>query len=126
MSEGPESHLPLSVPVHQILLSLAGRDRHGYAVIQDIRERTDGEVVLTASTLYGALSRMLTDATIKEVKSPKPKPEDWDSRRRYYRITPFGRAVARAEALRLSRVLDQARDRGLGPEPLLDVPEVTS
>jgi DNA-binding PadR family transcriptional regulator len=113
----PESHLPLSVPVHQILLSLANQDRHGYAVIQDIRERTDGEVKLTASTLYGALSRMLSSGVITEVKNPKPNPEEWDSRRRYYRISTFGRAVARVEARRLSRVLEQARDRGLGPDP---------
>ncbi len=113
----PESHLPLSVPVNQILLSLAGGDQHGYSIIQDIRERTSGDVKLTASTLYGALSRMLEDGVIKEVKDPKPEPEDWDSRRRYYRVTEYGREVARAEAQRLSRTLDQARERGLGPEP---------
>jgi DNA-binding PadR family transcriptional regulator len=126
MSESPESHIPLSVPVHQILLSLAGQDRHGYAVIQDIRERTEGGVVLTASTLYGALSRMLSDGTIKEVQRPKPTPKDWDGRRRYYRITPFGREVARAEAHRLFRVLDQARDQGLGPDAAPDAGKGTS
>ena len=113
----PESHLPLSVPVNQILLSLAGGDQHGYSIIQDIRERTRGDVELTASTLYGALSRMLEDQLIGEVKDPKPEPEDWDSRRRYYRVTEYGREVARAEAQRLARTLDQARERGLGPEP---------
>ena len=113
----PESHLPLSVPVHQILLSLAGRDQHGYSVIQDIRERTRGDVELTASTLYGALSRMLEDQLIAEVEDPKPEPEDWDSRRRYYRVTEYGRDVARAEAGRLARTMDQAQERGLGPEP---------
>ncbi len=113
----PESHLPLSVPVNQILLSLAGGDQHGYSIIQDIRERTSGDVELTASTLYGALSRMLEDQLIAEVKDPKPEPEDWDSRRRYYRVTEYGREVARAEAQRLSRTLDQARERGLAPEP---------
>ena len=113
----PESQLPLSVPVNQILLSLAGGDQHGYSIIQDIRERTRGEVELTASTLYGALSRMLEDQVIEEVKDPKPEPEDWDSRRRYYRVTEYGREVARAEAQRLSRTLDQARERGLAPEP---------
>ena len=113
----PESHLPLSVPVHQILLSLADQDCHGYAVIQDIRKRTNGEVALTASTLYGALSRMLSDGMITEVKSPKPKAEEWDSRRRYYRISTYGRSVARVEARRLYRVLGQAMDRGLGPDP---------
>ena len=112
----PESHLPLSVPVHHILLSLAGRDQHGYSVIQDIRERTGGDVELTASTLYGALSRMLEDELIVEVDDPKPKPEDWDSRRRYYRVTEYGRDVARAEAGRLARTVDQARESGLGPE----------
>jgi DNA-binding PadR family transcriptional regulator len=120
-ARNPESHLPLSVPVHQILLSLADQDRHGYAVIQDVRERTEGEVALTASTLYGALSRMLSDGMITEVKHPRPKPEDWDSRRRYYRISTYGRAVARVEARRISRVLGQARDRGLGPDPIAEV-----
>ena len=119
----PESHLPLSVPVHQILLSLAGRDQHGYSVIKDIRERTDGEVELTASTLYGALSRMLEDGLIEEVRDPKPEPEDWDSRRRYYRVTEHGREVARAEARRLARTVDQARERGLGPEPAPQAPK---
>ncbi|MEM7417154.1 MAG: helix-turn-helix transcriptional regulator [Gemmatimonadota bacterium] len=55
----PAGHLPLSVPVHQILLSLAASDRHGYAIIKEIAERTEGDVTLTASTLYGALARML-------------------------------------------------------------------
>ncbi len=112
----PESHLPLSVPVNQILLSLAGGDQHGYSIIQDIRERTSGDVELTASTLYGALSRMLEDQLIDEVEDPKPKPEDWDARRRYYRVTEYGREVARAEARRLARTVDQARESGLGPE----------
>jgi DNA-binding PadR family transcriptional regulator len=102
--------------VHHILLSLAGRDQHGYSVIQDIRERTGGDVELTASTLYGALSRMLEDKLITEVDDPKPKPEDWDSRRRYYRVTEYGRDVARAEAGRLARTVDHARESGLGPE----------
>ena len=110
----PEHHLPLSVPVHQILLSMAESDRHGYAIIQDIRERTDGEVVLTASTLYGALSRMLTHGMIAEV--PGDEPETGGAPRRTYRITDYGRDVARAEASRLARALDQARSRGLGPE----------
>ncbi|MCH7812372.1 MAG: methyltransferase domain-containing protein [Chloroflexi bacterium] len=107
------------MPVHQILLSLADQDRHGYAVIQDVRERTDGEVALTASTLYGALSRMLTERMINEVKTPRPRPEDRDSRRRYYRVTKYGRAVARAEARRLARALELARLRR--GERILDI-----
>ncbi len=112
----PESHLPLSVPVHQILLSLADRDQHGYSIIQDIRMQPGGDTELPVSTLYGALSRMLEDQLIGEVEDPKPEPEDWDSRRRYYRLTEYGRAVARAEARRLARTVDRARERGLGPE----------
>lgn len=117
----PKSHLPLSVPVHQILLSLAGRDQHGYSVIQDIRERTMGEVELTASTLYGALSRMLEDELILEVEQPVPEPNDSDHRRRYYHITAWGREVARAEASRLLRTVDLAREKGLGPQQALNV-----
>lgn len=110
------AHLPLSVPVHQILLSVADDVRHGYAIIQDIRQRTNGEVELTASTLYGALSRMLSEGMILEVDTPVPAPDDHHSRRRYYRISPFGRSVAQAEAGRLTRTLAQASRRGLGPE----------
>ena len=110
----PTTHLPLSVPVHQILLSMAECDRHGYAIIQDIRERTDGEVNLTASTLYGALSRMLEHGMIVEIAGPEA--DTGGAPRRTYRITDFGKEVARAEARRLARALDQARSRGLGPE----------
>jgi hypothetical protein len=63
----PQHLLPLSVPVFQILLSLADRHLHGYAIIQDIRQRTDGEVVLTASTLYAAIKRMLDGGLIVEL-----------------------------------------------------------
>jgi DNA-binding PadR family transcriptional regulator len=112
--QNPASHLPLSIPVHQILLSLTASERHGYAIIQDIRSRTGGEVELTASTLYGALSRMLKDGTIEEVTDRTP--EGGDGRRRYYRVTDYGRSVAREEAGRLARVLGQARAQGLGPD----------
>lgn len=112
--QDPSSRLPLSIPVHQILLSLAGADRHGYAIIQDIRARTAGEVDLTASTLYGALSRMLADGTIEEVTDAAT--DDRDGRRRYYHVTDYGRSVAREEAGRLARALDQSRAQGLGPD----------
>ena len=111
----PESFLPLSVPVHQILLALAEGDRHGYAIIQSIRERTNGEVELTASTLYGALSRMLSDGMIVEVETDAES--DPGRRRRTYSITAHGRAVGTAEAGRLARTLEQAASLGLGPAP---------
>src|SRR5689334_10707970 len=105
----PAEHLPLTVPVFQILLSLADRDLHGYAIIQDVRERTAGEVELTASTLYAALKRML-DARLVEELDERPAPGD-DARRRYYRMTPLGREVARLEVARLERVLRMAREK---------------
>jgi len=119
MPENPRSpadHLPLTVPVFQILLSLADRDLHGYAIIQDIRARTDGEVRLTASTLYAAIKRLLAGGLIEELDE-RPDPALDDARRRYYRITPFGRDVARQEARRLERLTLMARDKRLLPEP---------
>lgn len=108
----PPDHLPLSVPVYQILLSLADRDLHGYAMIQEIRDRTGGEVDLTPSTLYGAVKRLEDDGLIEEADE-RPDPLLDDARRRYYRITTLGREVARAEARRLERALEQARGKGI-------------
>jgi hypothetical protein len=71
MAPSPVDQLPLSVSVFQILLSLVDRDLHGYALIRDIEQRTDGEVRLTASTLYGAVARML-DASLIEERDPEP------------------------------------------------------
>lgn len=105
-------HLPLSVPVYQILLSLADRDLHGYAMIQEIRDRTEGEVDLTPSTLYGAVKRLEDGGLITEA-AERPDPLLDDSRRRYYRITALGREVARAEALRLTRAVEQALGKGI-------------
>ena len=110
----PQHFLPLTVPVFQILLSLSDRDLHGYAIIQDIRERTDSEVELTASTLYAAIKRLLDGRLIEELDT-RPGPEDDDPRRRYYRITPLGLDVARLETGRLERALRMARQKRLTP-----------
>ncbi len=109
-TQPPREHLPLSVPVYQILLSLSDRELHGYALIMDIRERTAGEVTLTASTLYGAAKRMLDSAMIRELDE-RPAPELDDARRRYYALTPYGRDVLREEALRLERALGHAQQK---------------
>ena len=109
-SDLAERHLPLSEPVFQILLSLADQELHGYAIIQDVRARTDGDVDLTASTLYAAVKRLLDAELIEEVKARQP---DDDPRRRYYQITPLGLAVARLEAARLERTLRMARQKRL-------------
>lgn len=114
-SSHPSAQLPLSVPVFQILISLADRDLHGYAIIQDIAQRTVGEVRLTASTLYAAIRRMLEAGMIDEVDDPRRAPPGEDDRRRYYRMTPYGREVAQSEAARLERTASMARAKRLLP-----------
>lgn len=111
MSE-PAAGSPMSAQVFQILLSLIDSEMHGYALIQDIRRRTDQEIVLTASTLYAAVKRLLGTGWIEEVELESPPP-DHDERRRYYRITALGRAAARAEAQRLERLTAMAREKRL-------------
>jgi DNA-binding PadR family transcriptional regulator len=108
------SLLPLPLATFHILLALAEDDRHGYAIIQDVAARTGGKVRLSAGTLYRAIQRMLEEGLIVEVRE-RPAPEEDDERRRYYRITPFGDAVARAEARRLSELVRLARTVGLAP-----------
>jgi len=98
----------MSPQVFHILLALADRDLHGYAIIQDIAARTGGEVSLTASTLYAALRRLLEEEFIEELDE---RPDQDDLRRRYYRITKAGRAAGRAEAARLAALTDMARDK---------------
>jgi DNA-binding PadR family transcriptional regulator len=104
----PEALLPLTPPEFHILVALAGGDLHGYAIMQEIETRTGGKVRMRAGTLYGCIHRMLERGLVAEL------PED--ERRRYYRLTAFGRKVAKAEAARLSEMLEQAREYGLAPK----------
>lgn len=104
--------LPLPPATFHILIALAKEDRHGYAVIQDVEERTGGELRLSPATLYRSIQRMLEQELIRETKE-RPAPELDDERRRYYRITPFGAAVARAEARRMAELVRMARAQGL-------------
>jgi DNA-binding PadR family transcriptional regulator len=115
---------PLSTQVFQILLSLVDDDLHGYAIIQDVADRTGGEVRLTASTLYAAVKRLLDSGWIDECVRRPPASDD-DSRRRYYRLTALGRQVARREAQRLERLAAMARAKRLIP-PLRSAPKRTS
>jgi DNA-binding PadR family transcriptional regulator len=114
MPETPESLLPLQPTTFHILLSLAEEDRHGYAIILDVARRTSGEIKLSAGTLYRSIQRMLEQGLIVETKS-RPAPEMDDERRRYYRITLFGTAVAKAEAGRLANLVRMARSCGVVP-----------
>jgi DNA-binding PadR family transcriptional regulator len=100
----------MSRQTFQILLSLAEGPRHGYAIIQDVAERTGGEVRLTASTLYDALARLVDEAFIKETGRPASA-VDHDNRRRYYELTKSGRQAAKDEIERLERTVALARER---------------
>jgi|SRR6185437_3569494 len=106
--------LPLPPATFHILLAVAQDDRHGYAIIQDVLERTNGELRLSAGTLYRSIQRMLEQGMIVETRD-RPAPELDDERRRYYRITRFGAAVARAEARRLTQLVHLARKQGFVP-----------
>jgi DNA-binding PadR family transcriptional regulator len=110
-----EALLPLPPATFHILLSVAEGDRHGYAIIQDIAARTNGELHMSAGTLYRSIQRMQDQGLIVESRH-RPEPEEDDERRRYYQITPFGSAVARAEAGRLAQLIRLARARGIAPE----------
>ncbi len=110
----PESLLPLQPATFHILLSLSTEDRHGYAIIQDVAARTDGAVKLSAGTLYRSIQRMLDQDLLLEVQ-PRPTPGYDDERRRYYRITACGEAVARAEARRLASLVRLAKASGFVP-----------
>ena len=114
MTTTPESLLPLPPATFHILVAVADEDRHGYAIMQDVTARTGGELKLGAGTLYRSVQRMLEQGLIVEV-SARPAPEMDDERRRYYRITPFGRSVAKAEARRLAQMLKLARASGFAP-----------
>jgi DNA-binding PadR family transcriptional regulator len=106
--------LPLPTAVFHILIALADRDRHGYSIMQDVAARTEGKVQLSAGTLYSSIRRMLEQGLIEEL-AESPDPSSTDERRRYYRLTRFGRRAAAAEVERVSALVKQARATGLVP-----------
>ena len=108
----PESLLPLKPVMFQVLLSLVEGERHGYAIVQDIAERSSARLQLEPGNLYRTLRFMLDEQLIEE-SDRRPAPEADDERRRYYRITRFGERVAAAEASRLAAVVADARARKL-------------
>lgn len=114
MNPDPSSFLPLPTAAFHILLAVADEDRHGYAIIQDVAARTGGSLKLSAGTLYRSIQRMLEQGLLVEPRQ-RPLPELDDERRRYYRITPFGRAVAEAESRRMAQLVRMARARGFAP-----------
>jgi DNA-binding PadR family transcriptional regulator len=108
-------HLPLPGASFQILLALADGEKHGYAILKEVERRSDGRVRLRAGTLYTALKRLVDDGLVAE-SGERPAPALDDERRRYYRLTTRGRAVAEAEAERLAETLREARAK-LRPRP---------
>src|SRR5262245_20890623 len=106
-TERPEALLPLPTAVFHILIALADRDRHGYSIMQDVSARTSGKVQLSAGTLYSSIRRMLEQGLIDEL-AESPDPDSTDERRRYYRLTRFGKKVAAAEVERLTTLVQQA------------------
>ena len=110
-STHPQSFLPLTPFAFQVLLALADGDRHGYAIIKEVEERSGGQVTLRTGTLYTLLQRLLDEQLITETEPPVPPAADKpdDSRRRYYRLSPLGDAVLRAEAQRLEALIGDAR-----------------
>jgi DNA-binding PadR family transcriptional regulator len=101
-SRAPEALSPLSAA---ILFALTGGESHGYAIIKEIEEMTDGEMRLNTGSIYLALRRLLSDGLIAETSG--------DERRRYYKLTESGRAAAKAEARRLSQLVRAATARKL-------------
>ena len=112
----PDELLPLTPATFHILLALADAERHGYGIMQEVAERTGGAIRLGPGTLYGSLKRLAADGLVEEADE-RAGPGD-DERRRYYRLSAFGRAVARAEARRLAAAVRLARSKRLiGMEP---------
>jgi len=106
----PDELLPLTAPVFHILLALAGEERHGYGIMQDVALQTDGALQLGPGTLYGCLKRMLAARLIEE-SDERPDPDLDDERRRYYRLTWLGKRTARAEAERIKTALAAAKSK---------------
>jgi len=108
----PEDFLPLHRDTFHVLVSLADRDRHGYSILLDVSDRTNGALRFSPSSLYASIKRLLQQGLIEEL-AERPDPDHDDERRRYYRLTRMGRKVAEVEARRLERLLADARAIGL-------------
>ncbi|GMV06417.1 MAG: PadR family transcriptional regulator [Gemmatimonadota bacterium] len=110
-SPTPERFLPLTHVVYHVLLSVAEVPRHGYGIIKDVEERTQGRLVLEAGTLYAAIKRLRDDLLLEESDGPP----GGDARRRYYGLTPLGLRVLRAESERLAELVALAREARVLP-----------
>ena len=113
-SRKPDDLLPLTPGMFHVLIALADGEKHGYAIIKEVARRTDGVIRLSAGTLYTLIRRFVQDGVIAE-SAHRPEAALDDERRRYYKITDFGREVARAEAARMESTLSMAHAKNLIP-----------
>jgi DNA-binding PadR family transcriptional regulator len=114
----PDSFLPLRTHWFHILLSLAGEDQHGYGIMQEVLQRTDGKIRLWPATLYGTLRKLMEEGLIVE-SSGRPAEDFDDTRRRYYRMTQLGRRVLAAESGRLRDLVRVLEAKGALRDPEL-------
>ena len=120
----PASHLPLTPAVFHVLLALADGERHGYAIMQEVAESTEGQIKMGPGTLYGTIKRLL-EAELIEESDERPDAKLDDERRRYYRLSGVGEKVVRAEAQRYAELVARARRKKLiGKIALLAIPGV--
>jgi DNA-binding PadR family transcriptional regulator len=111
-SPNPHSLLPLTSTVFHILLVLADKAKHGYAIMKAVEQLNQGVVKMGPGTFYGSIKRLLEAGLIEE-SDQRPDPDLDDERRRYYRLTPFGHKVLKAEAERLSHLVQVAQSMRL-------------
>lgn len=114
-SDEVDELLPLPASAMHIIVALAGGEKHGYAIMRDVDELSDGVVRMGPGTLYGSIKRMIDQGLVEETDE-RPDPALDDQRRRYYRLTELGRRVGAAEQARLTQLLSAARVRRLGLE----------
>ena len=106
-TSAPDDHLPLTPAVSHIMLALADGEKHGYAIMREVEELSDGTITMGPGTLYGSIKRMLGAGLIEETED-RPDPELDDQRRRYYRLTGLGERVLSAEITRLEAMVEAA------------------
>jgi DNA-binding PadR family transcriptional regulator len=112
VTNNPGDFLPLTSAVFHVLLALAGGERHGYAIMQEVAGSTGGQIKMGPGTLYGTVKRLLEIRLIEE-SDERPDPRLDDERRRYYRLSGLGQQVVRAEAQRYAAMVELARGKRL-------------
>ena len=115
-AQSPDEHLPLTPAVSHIMLALADGEKHGYAIMREVEELSDGNLTMGPGTLYGSIKRMLGAGLIEETEG-RPDPELDDQRRRYYRLTGLGERVLSAEMTRLEAMVRAAAARKVTLRP---------